>query len=104
MKQAAHDIAHFRVLDMKKKDKCKIIVHCKSAGAVTCEIWLPKAKWIRAPSQGGERLQGVAPRDGKERNIAKTLDTRPKARARLMLTPMTTVGCDFSECLCWQKF
>ena len=74
MKQVAHDICYFRVLDMKKKENCKLIVNCQSEGSATCKVWLLMAKWTCAPTQGGERLQGVAPRNGKERKIAKTLD------------------------------
>ncbi len=72
--QECKDICCFRVLDMKKKENCKLIVNCQSEGSATCKVWLLMAKWTCAPTQGGERLQGVAPRNGKERKIAKTLD------------------------------
>ena len=72
MQQVAPDIPYFRVLDMKKKDNCKLIVNCQSEGSATCKVWMRMIQWITA--KDGVRLQGVAPRNGKEREITNTLD------------------------------
>ncbi len=72
MKQICQDIPYFRRLDMHDKNFTKLIVCCGSEGSSTCKLWTHMVRWMC--SHGAERLQGMAPRNSKERKIAKALD------------------------------
>lgn len=73
-KMVALDMPYFRCINMYDEDYSKIIVNVVSNQSATFEIWTKMLAWIGSDDIGGTRLQGRAPRNGKERSIAKLLD------------------------------
>lgn len=74
-KKMAMEIPYWRRLDMYDKEQTKLIINCQAMGETTHDIWHIMKAYIVSPAVQGKRLLGVAPRNAKERKIAKFLDS-----------------------------
>lgn len=52
-----------------------MLVNCVANSSTTRGIWSQMMQWMLSDACGGIRLQGTAPRNGKERSIVKILDS-----------------------------